>query len=328
MYDFDLKSSSVKETAITVSICLAWACASSGMIMVNNHILNRGDFRYPIILCSLGQCASSVLAAFAIKFGYAQQSVYYLPGTYIKQILPIGLFGGATLATGNAVYMYLSVAFIQMLKAGTPATTMFVMIMFGLESTRKDLVVAVMVICVGCALSAVGELSFSMLGFLLMMSSELFESLKCVMMQVLLDKKFSGPIEGLYHICPITFFCLIFLATPFEMGDFVKDESYNIILENPKYFILSGLGGFACNLLTMGVIKRANSLTFKILGQAKNVYVVCLGSVFLHESVTVLQTIAYAVSIVGFFLYQRAMNNSQLKASWSTKLLPISKDSP
>ncbi|KNC77693.1 hypothetical protein, variant [Sphaeroforma arctica JP610] len=260
--------------------------------------------------------------------GWSEQNVTYRPDAYLKSVVPIGLFGAGTLATGNAVYMYLSVAFIQMLKAGTPATTMVVMVLFGLETVRKDLSVAVGVICLGCAMSAVGELHFSTIGFLLMMASEVFESLKCVLTQVLLDKKFSGPIEGLYHICPITFVCLIVLAAPFELGTFVESEAYNIMLASPRYFLFSGLGGFACNLLTMGVIKRANSLTFKILGQAKNVAVVCMGAIFLGESVTPIQTVAYIISIAGFFLYQQAManktdNSVHIKAS--VQLLPLAK---
>lgn len=35
---------------------------------------------------------------------------------YISKIMPVGLFMAATLFTGNQVYLYLTVSFIQMLK--------------------------------------------------------------------------------------------------------------------------------------------------------------------------------------------------------------------
>ena len=39
---------------------------------------------------------------------------------YIMRILPVGFFMALTLHFGNTVYLYLTVSFIQMLKARTP----------------------------------------------------------------------------------------------------------------------------------------------------------------------------------------------------------------
>jgi len=48
-------------------------------------------------------------------------------------MLPVGLFMALTLWTGNEVYLYLSVAFIQMLKAFTPVITMMALFIARLE---------------------------------------------------------------------------------------------------------------------------------------------------------------------------------------------------
>ena len=39
---------------------------------------------------------------------------------YLERILPVGLFMALTLLFGNIVYLYLTVSFIQMLKASSP----------------------------------------------------------------------------------------------------------------------------------------------------------------------------------------------------------------
>ena len=39
---------------------------------------------------------------------------------YLRRILPVGLFMALTLLCGNLVYLYLTVSFIQMLKARPP----------------------------------------------------------------------------------------------------------------------------------------------------------------------------------------------------------------
>lgn len=61
-------------------------------------------------------------------------------------------------------YMYLSVAFVQMLKASSPITTMIIMFLLGLEQPRLDIILAISVIALGCLLSAVGEVSCSAIG--------------------------------------------------------------------------------------------------------------------------------------------------------------------
>ena len=63
--------------------------------------------------------------------------------------------------------------------------------------------------------------------------------------------------------------------------------------------------GFACNALAYGVIRRAGSLTLKVLGTVKNVAVVGAGMALFGDQVGLLQAAGYAVSIAGFVYYQR-----------------------
>lgn len=58
------------------------------------------------------------LAIGIIKAGYVEP-VNMSRETYIKTIVPIGFLYSGTLWLGNAAYLYLSVSFIQMLKAST-----------------------------------------------------------------------------------------------------------------------------------------------------------------------------------------------------------------
>lgn len=68
--------------------------------------------------------------------------------------------------------------------------------------------------------------------------------------------------------------------------------------------------GFACNALAYGVIRRAGSLTLKVLGTVKNVAVVGAGIAVFGDKVGLLQAAGYAVSIGGFVSYQRVKAGS------------------
>lgn len=51
-----------------------------------------------------------------------------------KNVVPIALCFALTLPLGNLAYVFLSVSFIQMLKAFTPAIVMVVAFLFGVET--------------------------------------------------------------------------------------------------------------------------------------------------------------------------------------------------
>jgi hypothetical protein len=91
-------------------------------------------FKYPVSLSGLGQ-GFSALAAFAtchlLKWVSAEKRVD--SKFFASRMLPVGFFNATTLMFGNAVYMYLSVAFIQMLKALTPVITMVGLFLASME---------------------------------------------------------------------------------------------------------------------------------------------------------------------------------------------------
>lgn len=56
---------------------------------------------------------------------------------WLKRIVPVGACTASTLAFGNAVYLHLSVAFIQMLKSFTPCIVLVVVVIAGMEKPTQ-----------------------------------------------------------------------------------------------------------------------------------------------------------------------------------------------
>jgi hypothetical protein len=100
--------------------------------------LTDAGFKYPMTLSGLGQ-AFSAFGAFVcchiLKIVPAEKLVDLR--FFCMRILPVGLCMAVTLMCGNTVYMYLTVSFIQMLKAFTPVITMFGLFLAALE-VRDD----------------------------------------------------------------------------------------------------------------------------------------------------------------------------------------------
>ena len=101
---------------------------------VPKRCCGSAGFKYPVTLSGLGQ-GFSALAAFTtcrvLKWVPAEKRVD--AKFFAARMLPVGFFNATTLMFGNAVYLYLTVAFIQMLKAFTPVITMIGLFLASME---------------------------------------------------------------------------------------------------------------------------------------------------------------------------------------------------
>ena len=172
------------------------------------------------------------------------------------------------------------------------------------------------VIAVGTAVSSWGELAFSMIGFVFMVTSEFCEACKLAAMQFLLGNLKLQLMEGIYYFTPAGFFWMVFFIMPLELMRMREENAAAIVAAHPLSFLLAATLGFFVNLLSFGVIQTTSSLTYKVLGQLKNVGVVGCSIVLFGSVVSGLQAFGYSVSIIGFALYNKAKNDqSAMEAS-------------
>lgn len=276
------------ENLLAVTYTLSWMIVSSGLVMLNKHILSGLRFEFPLTLCSLGMLFSGIVSAVLFKgMGIGKEAPaaeanrvepMAVPpsgpaatrtgggggrggdddamswGEYTRTILPIGLASSLTLYWGNYAYLFLSVSFIQMLKAFTPVVTMAVLFAFKVEHFRSKLIMSVVLMTLGTALASYGETNFSLVGFVSMAISEVMEALKLVAMQFLLAggaagagatkqtrrKKF-GLFEGLYYFAPATVLWLFVGITFTEGSRLVNEGGLRIMRENALTFALASV---------------------------------------------------------------------------------------
>ena len=115
---------------------------------------------------------------------------------FFIRVLPIGLAFAGTLSTGNSVYLYLDVGFIQMLKSFTPVIIIIFLTISGVEIPSTAVLISVFTISFGTAITCGFSPNVTILGLLLMFSSQCFEALRLVLTQFLLKDMKLGVIEG------------------------------------------------------------------------------------------------------------------------------------
>jgi len=210
---------------------------------------------------------------------------------------------------GNHAYFTLSMAFIQILKAFTPAATFLTCWAMGLERLTAGLTGAVAAIVAGTAVATAAEHHsergrFHPEGFTFFMVSVLFEALRVVLIQRLMGgqrRKPMHPLEGLqYTAVPSAAFMAAGSAV-WELEGLRRD-GLATMAEHPGLFALASLLGLAVNLATLSAIQHTSSLTLKVVGCAKNALIVYVGALQ-GDHVSPMQVVGYGMSLAGFGAY-------------------------
>lgn len=198
-----------------------------------------------------------------------------------------------------------AVAFVQMLKAFTPVSTMLSGFMFGIEKPSAKLIAAVGCISLGVVVSSFGEVNFNTFGVLAMLTSIAAEGLRTCLMQQMLSSKQFHPLEAWMYLGPACIIWLLLLMGLVEGQAIHQQQALTIVAAHKWLFVFAAVAGFVVNSLAMMVIKLASALTLKVLGVCKDVGLVTFGVLLLGEEVAILQIGGYCTALCGLAAYNR-----------------------
>ncbi len=274
------------------------------MILLNNHVLNKVGYKYPIFFSSLGIVSVAILTHTAQWLGWIEIHRKISSHFWWTRILPIGLVSAATIATGNSVYLHLSVSFTQILKALTPVYILLCLYIFQVDTPAQSVVLSVFVISLGTILASLGEIQFSWSGFLLQSLADVFEGTRLVLLQMILSGNHKmNPLESLYFVYPATAFCQVALVFFYERDALFELKNWRIVENNWPLFLLGIILGVIINISGVFVIKHTSGLMLKLIGVVRNNFLVVGSVMFLGDRTTGMQMTGYVVSIAGFVWY-------------------------
>ncbi len=115
-----------------------------------------------------------------------------------------------------------------------------------------------------------------------------------------------GVIEGLYVLAPASAIWLFTASFLIEFRKMIENNAFNIIAENPMTFIIASFMGLGVNFFSYLVIQATSSLTMKVLGTARNIFVIVAGVLLYGEAITMIQLLGYLIALIGFLGYNAA----------------------
>ncbi|KAL8866879.1 MAG: hypothetical protein Q9174_006023, partial [Haloplaca sp. 1 TL-2023] len=196
---------------------------SFGLILLNKSIFERA--RFPILMTCYHLTLATIMTqilAHASTWLDGRYAVKMDLRLYLKTIVPIGLLYSLSLVCSNLTYLYLSLAFMQMLKGTAPIAVFLALCSLRLIPPTLRILLNLSVIVFGIVLASVGEIKFQMIGFLFQMGGVVFEAYRLALTQKLLgDEKLKmDPLVSLYYFAPccVAFNFAIGMATEWKDG--------------------------------------------------------------------------------------------------------------
>ena len=226
----------LKYSVLNAARLCVWLSFNSGVILSNKWMLHPMRFPFPISLACWHMAASAMLGTVAVRSGLiAQQELSW--ANWAKFCLPVGVLSAGALIFGNLSFTYLTVSFMQMLKANLPV------IVFSLAS-----LVTMVVFAAGVAMASFGEINLSAFGLLCFFCAMSCEAVRLTLVQILLQRQDLqlSSLSTLYYIMPISTACLFPLALiheaqALEKCSWLTYDSFPALLANAAGAVLLNL---------------------------------------------------------------------------------------
>ncbi|XAR69374.1 hypothetical protein NMG60_11000923 [Bertholletia excelsa] len=301
----------VKKIVLSYTYVAIWIFLSFTVIVYNKYILDRKLYNWPfpisLTMIHMGFC--STLAILLVRVFKLVEPVSMSRSLYLSSVVPIGALYSLSLWLSNSAYIYLSVSFIQMLKALMPVAVYTISIMFKKEGFKSDTMANMLSISIGVAIAAYGEAKFDSWGVFLQLGAVAFEATRLVMIQILLTSKgiTLNPITSLYYVAPC---CFVFLSVPWF---FVE---YPVLRDNSSFhfdFVIFGTNSFcafALNLAVFLLVGKTSALTMNVAGVVKDWLLIAFSWSVIKDTVTPINLFGYGLAFLGVAYY----NHSKLQA--------------
>ncbi|CAI0444369.1 unnamed protein product [Linum tenue] len=302
-----LSDSVLKKILLSYTYVAIWIFLSFTVIVYNKYILDKKMYNwpYPISLTMIHMSFCASLAFVLIKVFKVVEPVSMSREMYISSVVPIGALYSLSLWLSNSAYIYLSVSFIQMLKALMPVAVYSIGVALKRESFKTDTMANMLSISVGVAIAAYGEARFDVWGVMLQLGAVAFEATRLVLIQILLTSKgiTLNPITSLYYVAPC---CLVFLFIPWI---FVE---YPVLRETSSFhfdFVVFGTNSFcafALNLAVFLLVGKTSALTMNVAGVVKDWLLIAFSWSVIKDTVTPINLVGYGLAFLGVAYYNHA----------------------
>jgi solute carrier family 35 protein C2 len=213
-----------------------------------------------------------------------------------------------------------------MCKSSALAFVLLFAFVFQLEQPSWRLVGIIATMTVGVILMVAGEVEFSAIGFILIISSAFSSGFRWALTQILLlrNPATSNPFSSIFYLAPIMFLSLFIIAIPVE-GFPALLEGLQLLVVNkgpilgPLILLFPGVIAFCMTSSEFALLQRTSVVTLSIAGIFKEVVTISAAGIVFHDPLTPINISGLIVTIAAIAAYNylkiRKMRQEALAAA-------------
>ncbi|KAH7342424.1 triose-phosphate transporter family-domain-containing protein [Rhexocercosporidium sp. MPI-PUGE-AT-0058] len=229
---------------------------------------------------------------------------------YFTRIGPCGMATGLDIGLGNMSLKFITLTFYTMCKSSSLAFVLLFAFLFRLEVPSWRLVAIIFTMTLGVIMMVAGEVDFSILGFILVISAAFFSGFRWGLTQILLlrNPATSNPFSSIFYLAPIMFASLLIIAIPVE-GFPALAEGFSILIEKkgpflgPALLLFPGAIAFCMTASEFALLQRTSVVTLSIAGIFKEVVTISAAGIVFHDPLTPINISGLFVTIGAIAAY-------------------------
>lgn len=289
-----------------VGTALFYACSSLGVIFANKVVLST--FKFPSVqTLALLQFASTTTALkVASSLGYLHLLPISVKG--IKSILPLSTCYLLNILTGLSATQNLSLPMMVLLRRASILMTMLLEKWMLNSQPSKTVQLSVGLMLGGALVAALGDLSFNLIGYIVIFFNDLFTALNGVMLKRTSEEYKKSKMTVLYInslLSTLGVSAIIFLVP----GEVDRVRNFDLWSNSSfvTYLIFASLMGSVLNLAIFLCTSTNSALTTTVVGCLKNVLTSYIGMFVGGDYIfSWLNFLGINISIAGSLIYARA----------------------
>lgn len=190
------------------------------------------------------------------------------------------------LVLGNMAYRYISLAYIQMIKASNPVPLLLLNFAAGREKPSILQLGIVLVVSSGVIMSSLGELNFSWVGFIVQFTAVLADVCRVMLLDTTMKDLNLDSLSLLYYTAPpsaVMIFVgfVMFEASSLSLDVFTFDLTFMLLL--------NGFLAFSLNIAVIYLVSSTSGMVMSISGPIKDITIVMSSVIIFGAPITMLQ---------------------------------------
>ncbi|GAU33453.1 hypothetical protein TSUD_380890 [Trifolium subterraneum] len=301
-----------KESAQKLKIGLyfaTWWALNVVFNIYNKKVLNA--FPYPWLTSTLSLAAGSLMMLISWATRVADAPKVDLD--FWKALFPVAVAHTIGHVAATVSMSKVAVSFTHIIKSGEPAFSVLVSTFLLGEAFPMSVYLSLLPIIGGCALAAITELNFNMIGFM----GAMISNLAFVFRNIFSKKGMNGmSVSGMNYYACLSMMSLLIL-TPFAIaveGPKVWAAGWQTAVSQigPNFVwwvVAQSVFYHLYNQVSYMSLDQISPLTFSIGNTMKRISVIVSSIIIFHTPLQPINALGAAIAILGTFIYSQAKQN-------------------